>query len=558
MQLKKKPAHTMKVLLAAKGREQSDMWKTFVMSEGVVEKHITVTHPIEECMKLVKENHFDILVVGLELEDERGATFIQRVRSLEAYQFTPIIVAGNITPEDICILFEQGVKHIASKPVTYDGFSEKYKQMVQFEQNLPEKELLCRKARAFMKQGNLQMAEKAFEKLEGMTFGEEPDVGQALLGTDLFIMKGDTKNAEAQLMLLKGSVEKNPLYQALYDHRENSFKLMNIKKDMIEHNWTEGDMSADASADKWTEGDLSQDPSKTPGAEVGVKGETKDIGTESGVPDEQRDIGVETGVKGKEKNIGTETGVAGENKAVGVASGVASETGSIGAETGVANQKQDIGVESGVKGPNKKSKAELGEKIEELRKLRENMQALVDQNANNAVFAESMAEIDRTAGDIEHAMEMYQKVLDVNPENEKAKIQYSDVAFEADRMDNFRDYIYEQVDKDPNYEVSLDFIREMNKKAVAYINNKENQRFKEGVQIYEDLLSWINKSSEELREIRAKIWFNLATAYQKAPKPNPEQRKRALISGYRESPEGSAIQDKVLNVINRDYDGLVA
>ena len=32
-----------------------------------------------------------------------------------------------------------------------------------------------------------------------------------------------------------------------------------------------------------------------------------------------------------------------------------------------------------------------------------------------------MAEIDRTAGDIEHAMEMYQKVLDVNPENEKAK-----------------------------------------------------------------------------------------------------------------------------------------
>ena len=210
MQLKKKPAHTMKVLLAAKGREQSDMWKTFVMSEGVVEKHITVTHPIEECMKLIKENHFDILVVGLELEDERGATFIQRVRSLEAYQFTPIIVAGNITPEDICILFEQGVKHIASKPVTYDGFSEKYKQMVQFEQNLPEKELLFRKARAFMKQGNLQMAEKAFEKLEGMTFGEEPDVGQALLGTDLFIMKGDTNNAEAQLMLLKGSVEQKP------------------------------------------------------------------------------------------------------------------------------------------------------------------------------------------------------------------------------------------------------------------------------------------------------------------------------------------------------------
>ena len=157
------------------------------------------------------------------------------------------------------------------------------------------------------------------------------------------------------------------------------------------------------------------------------------------------------------------------------------------------------------------------------------MQELVDANPNNAGFAESMAEIDETAGDIEHAMEMYKKALDVNPENEKAKIQYSDVAFKADKMDNFRDYIYEQVDKDPNYEVSLDFIREMNKKAVAYINDKENQRFKEGVQIYEDLLAWINKSTEELREIRAKIWFNLATAYQKAPRPNPEKRKKLLF-----------------------------
>ncbi len=558
MQLKKKPAHTMKVLLAAKGREQSDMWKTFVMSEGVVEKNITITHPIADCMKLVKENHYDILVIGLELEDERGATFIQRVRSLEAYQFTPIIVAGNITQEDICILFEQGVKYIASKPVTYDGFSEKYKQLIEFEQNLPEKELLLRKTRAFMKQGNMQMAEKAFEKIESITAGGEPDIGLSLLGTDLFIMKGDKENAEKQLMLLKGNIEQNPLYKPIYEHRENSLKLMTIKQDMVEHNWTEGDLSADNLESNYTEGDLSKDEAKAPGVETGVKGEAKEIGTESGVADEKKDIGVESGVKGETKAVGTESGVKGETKAVGVESGVKGETKEVGAESGIANNAKNIGAESGVKSPNKEIGSELGEKIAELKKLRENMQALVDQHKNNAGFAESMAEIDETAGEIEHAMEMYQQVLDVNPENEKAKIQYSDVAFKADKLDNFRDYIYEQVDKDPNYEVSLDFIREMNKKAVAYINDKENQRFKEGVQIYEDLLAWINKSSEELREIRAKIWFNLATAYQKAPKPNPERRKRALISGYRESPEGSAIQDKVLNVINRDYDGLVA
>ena len=112
-------------------------------------------------------------------------------------------------------------------------------------------------------------------------------------------------------------------------------------------------------------------------------------------------------------------------------------------------------------------------------------------------------------------------------------MKYSDVAFEADKLDDFRDYIYEQV-KDPNYGISLDLIREMNKKAVYYINNTEKQRFREGVQIYEDLLSWINKSTEELREIRAKLWFNLATAaYQKAPEPHPEKKEKALLSGLR-------------------------
>ena len=91
---------------------------------------------------------------------------------------------------------------------------------------------------------------------------------------------------------------------------------------------------------------------------------------------------------------------------------------------------------------------------------------------------------------------------------------------------------------------------------MAYINDKENQRFKEGVQIYEDLLAWVNKSTEELKKSEQK--FGLTALLIKSSRPNPEQRKRALISGYRESPEGSAIQDKVLNVINRDYDGLVA
>ena len=96
---------------------------------------------------------------------------------------------------------------------------------------------------------------------------------------------------------------------------------------------------------------------------------------------------------------------------VGAASGIADEAKDIGSESGVADRKKAIGAESGVKGSSREVGVELAEKIEELKKLRENMQSLVDQHANNASFAESMAEIDETAGEIEHAMEMYQKFL---------------------------------------------------------------------------------------------------------------------------------------------------
>ena len=137
---------------------------------------------------------------------------------------------------------------------------------------------------------------------------------------------------------------------------------MNIKKDMIEHNWTEGDMSADVGADNWTEGDLSQDPKhKLQVLKWRSRVRPKTLELKVVLLMNKGTSACKTGVKGKEKNIGTETGVAEENKAVGVASGVADETGSIGAETGVADQSKTSEL-SGVKGLTKNRRPrELGE-----------------------------------------------------------------------------------------------------------------------------------------------------------------------------------------------------
>ena len=63
-----------------------------------------------------------MLVVGLELDDKKGSTFIQEPRSIDSYQFTPVFVGGNLTQEDVCILIQQGVKDMASKPLTTMAF----------------------------------------------------------------------------------------------------------------------------------------------------------------------------------------------------------------------------------------------------------------------------------------------------------------------------------------------------------------------------------------------------------------------------------------------------
>ena len=116
------------------------------MSEGVAE-NISVSHSIDSCMNLIKDIQFDVLVVGLELDDKKGSIFIQRLRSIDSYQFTPVFVGGNLTQEDV-YSYSTGVKDMASKPLTYDGFSDKYKKMIEFEKKLPQKEIMIRKLRS--------------------------------------------------------------------------------------------------------------------------------------------------------------------------------------------------------------------------------------------------------------------------------------------------------------------------------------------------------------------------------------------------------------------------
>ena len=148
-------------------------------------------------------------------------------------------------------------------------------------------------------------------------------------------------------------------------------------------------------------------------------------------------------------------------------------------------------------------------------------QAPADANHENEVLSEN-------AKNLQIALDMYAKSLDLGEEKDRYKILYTDNEVKMKKMESFRDSIYRELEKDEELELPIQFIRGMNKKAVAFINCKKNQRFEDGVRVYEDLLAWIKESSEESREMRGKIWFNLATAYQKAPRLDREKKKRSL------------------------------
>ena len=212
--------------------------------------------------------------------------------------------------------------------------------------------------------------------------------------------------------------------------------------------------------------------------------------------------------------------------------------------------------------------------LEEVKNLPQSMKAMIENDVEEAKVITASAlknlaeespsevtheneELAEKAKDLQIALDMYTKSLDAGHEKDRYKILYNDNEVKMKKMESFRDSIYRELEKHEDLELPIQFIRGMNKKAVGFINCKKQQRFEDGVRVYEDLLAWIKESSEESRVMRGKIWFNLATAYQKGPQLDREKRKEALISGFNESPKGSAIKDRVLSVLNRDFAGMM-
>ena len=158
---------------------------------------------------------------------------------------------------------------LISKPLTYEGFP--VQATTQCEMNLSERDQLIRKSQELMRKGELDKAAEYFEKAENTNPSEELDLYQSLIGTDLYLMKGDKNSAKRQLLFFKSNVEKSPTYQPVYEHREHAVNLMTIKAEIADQ--------------------------KAPPA-VTAHQASGSVGEEKGVADEQ-EIDEESGVAGE-------------------------------------------------------------------------------------------------------------------------------------------------------------------------------------------------------------------------------------------------------------------
>lgn len=194
--------------------------------------------------------------------------------------------------------------------------------------------------------------------------------------------------------------------------------------------------------------------------------------------------------------------------------------------------------------------------LSQAKSQKQELETNTQQKETNTDDTSRMIDKRKIPSDLKKNLELYLQSVNAGEEKTRYKLKYGSNGVKIEEMKTFRRSITEQLEAYSEVDLPLYFIKGVNKTAVDFINAKK-QRFKEGVQLYEDLLNWTKNGSEESREIRAKLWFNLATAYQKGPEIFFEERKNALIAGFNESPEGSSIKDRVLNVINRDYKELV-
>ena len=189
---------------------------------------------MDECMNLVCKENFDIVIVGLDFSGKKWTTFIQRLRTLISISFNSILAGGIQLNLIYAFFYKISCDSWPVSPLTYEGFSEKYKQLLNYEMNLSVKGISSLESQELYEKGELDKAAEYFEKAENTNPSEDLDLYQSLIGTDLYLMKGDKNSAKRQLLFFKSNAEKSPTYQPVYEHREHAVNLMTIKAEIAD------------------------------------------------------------------------------------------------------------------------------------------------------------------------------------------------------------------------------------------------------------------------------------------------------------------------------------
>ena len=136
------------ILVAMSREEDRYIFKTVLEANGFT--NIKVLSSIDESYQYATRNHFDLLIIGLQLEQIPGSILMQKLRASGNYGLEPFWFVGKkVSQEDFGILAEYDVQYVLTYPISTAKIEEKLQYLLKHENNLSEVEKAYRQARSF-------------------------------------------------------------------------------------------------------------------------------------------------------------------------------------------------------------------------------------------------------------------------------------------------------------------------------------------------------------------------------------------------------------------------
>ncbi|MCX6129258.1 MAG: tetratricopeptide repeat protein [Proteobacteria bacterium] len=168
--------NTMPVALLTSNQQEAQLF-TSALGECGFRRFTTFTSG-EEAYEVCSRQQFPLFITRMELADMSGIVFLQKLRETGNYGMEPhLFVCNKLDPKLVNILADLDLDYVLVPPLQKANIVQKFKHMIQTENNLSSVEVQYRDAKAAFSNNIFDMAESFIKA----ALAEKPDLEKAVI-----------------------------------------------------------------------------------------------------------------------------------------------------------------------------------------------------------------------------------------------------------------------------------------------------------------------------------------------------------------------------------------